>query len=55
MVNIDGVATIDVVATVIDGPAKDVSSYMVIQPNVYPIGSTGTLIDTGSTKVEEGD
>ena len=53
--NIDGVARASVVAIRTNGPAEDVGSDMVFRPNVYPIGSMGTLIDTGSIKVEVGD
>ena len=50
VVFIDGVARAGVFATGIDGTAKYVVSGMVIQPNVYPTGSTGTQIDIGSKK-----
>ena len=53
--NIDGVARLGDVAIGIDRPTEDVGSGMVFQPNVYPIGSIGTLIDIGSKKPEVGD
>ena len=55
VVNIDRVARVGVFTVGIDGTVKDVGSSMVIQPNVYPIGSTRTLIDTRSRKAEETD
>ena len=55
VVNIDEVVREGVVTIGTDGPAKDVGSGMVIQQNVYPIGSTGTLIDTRSKNLEAVD
>ena len=53
--NIEGVARVGADTIGTNGPAEDVGSSMVIRQNLYPIGSMGTIIDTGSTKVVEVD